>query len=98
MTVCMICSYYVLSAAMENTTLLPGGVPVHTTLPASSLMLRKSLVVRRLMICLVMRIHLQESSSAAHGQTDAQGLSSTQQGGGDQNTQGVSCEPEQKVW
>ena len=68
-------------AAMGNTTLLPGGVPVHTTLPASSLMLRKSLVVRRLMICLVMRIHLQESSGAAHGQTDAQGLSSTQQGG-----------------
>ena len=67
---------------MGNTTLLPGGVPVHTTLPASSLMLCNSLVVRRLMICLVMRIHLQESSSAAHGQTDVQGLSSTQQGGG----------------
>ena len=65
-------------AAMGNTILLPGGVPVHTTLPASSLMLCNSLVVRRLM----MRIHLQESTSAAHGQTDVQGLSSTQQGGG----------------
>ena len=64
-------------AAMGNTILLPGGVPVHATLPASSLMLCNSLVVRRLM----MRIHLQESSGAAHGQTDAQGLSSTQQGG-----------------
>jgi hypothetical protein len=69
-------------AAMGNTILLPGGVPVHATLPASSLMLCNSLVVRRLMISLVIRIHLQESSSAAHGQTDVQGLSSTQQGGG----------------